>query len=47
MEAINEEQIQRTHEAMDELKQLIEHYFGQTPSEPHYLTKENPIADVD
>ncbi len=46
MEAIDPEQVDRANEAMDQLSQLISHYFNVQPSQVFHLTKEQPAAVI-
>ena len=46
MEAIDPEQIDRANQAMDQLSQLINHYFNVQPSQVFHLTKDQPAAVV-
>lgn len=46
IEAVNDEQIKRASEAMDELSKLITKYFGVETTPAYHLTKDNPAAVV-
>lgn len=45
IESVNDEQIARANEAIDELAQLIQKYFG-VQAEVYHLTKDQPTATV-
>lgn len=47
MEAINDDQITRTNDAMKQLANLIEKYFGIKPTGIFQLTKDNPVATIE
>lgn len=47
MEAINDDQITRTNDAMEQLANLIEKHFGIKPTGIFQLTKDNPVATIE
>lgn len=46
IESVNAAQAVRADEAMEELRKLINQYFGVEPTLVYHLTKDNPVAEV-
>ena len=47
IESVNADQAQRANEAMSDLEELLEEFFGIKPDKSVILTKDAPSVDVD
>jgi DNA/RNA-binding domain of Phe-tRNA-synthetase-like protein len=47
IESVNADQAQRANEAMSDLEELLEEFFGIKPDKSVILTKDAPSVDID